>query len=140
MPLCHIACLFRAERLRHLEQLHLDLSRISVVRLIWPVQLHKHKALCIKMSLDDDLRFPGEGLLDLTWAMLQPCCSLDVHVGLRTRSPSLHAALVQQLSRARMSRLTLVSIDCFSGPIQRLWSRLHVPRLGMLVLTMAGGM
>ena len=136
-----IACLFWAERLRHLEQLHLDLSRISVVCLIWPVQLHKHKALCIKMSLDDDLRL-GEGLLDLTWAMLQPCCSPNVHVELRTRSLSLHAALVQQLSRARISKLTLVSVstDYFSGPIQRLWSSLQVPKLGMLVPPMAGGM
>ena len=130
------AFLYRAERLPALEQLRLDLSCISVIRLICPVQLHKLKALFIKLRLEADLRLPGEGLLDLAWAMLQPCCSLEVHVELRTRNLGMHAALVQQLSRAHVGTLTLVpvSIDYFSGPIQRLWSRLQVPKLAIVVL------
>ena len=117
------ACVYRAGRLLPLlQKLTLCLFNMSRIVLTCPIVLARLRHLSIIFTATEETR------LDLGWVQQQSCTQLHILIQLQVSSTAQHRAMVDQLSRLKVTILTLHIYAAFPEATQQLWYSLSPAR------------
>ena len=110
------AFLFRVSRLPLLQTLKLEFDQgLHDIALACSVKFKNLQELHISLQVRDAL------LLDLSWVLLQSCDQLHLTIILGDLPGDKHGAVVEEVRKLRVARLTLRVCVPLTKPLQELW-------------------